>query len=83
MDEKKVGKVNHFFEKPSVAVIELSGNLKVGDKIHIKGNTTDFSQEVKSMQVDHEDVEMVKGGEMVGLKVIERVRANDVVYLED
>ena len=79
--EKEIGKVKHFFDKPSVAVIELSGKVKVGDKIHIKGNTTDFEQKVDSMQVEHEGIDSAKKGDAIGLKVVEKVRANDVVYL--
>jgi U32 family peptidase len=81
MSEKEIGKVTHFFEKPSVAVIELTNNLKVGDEIHVKGNTSDFVQTIDSMQIEHESVKEAKKGEVIGLKVIERVRANDVVYL--
>ena len=55
--DKEIGKVTHYFDKVGVAVVELSDNLNVGDEIHIKGSTTDFTQEVEAMQVEHEDIE--------------------------
>ena len=79
--EKEIGKITHYFEKVQVAVVELSGKLKVGDTIHIKGHTTDFTQKVSSMQVEHEDIETAKSGDSLGLKVSERVRLNDKVFL--
>lgn len=79
-EEKEVGKVSHFYGGISVAVVELSGALKVGDKIHIKGATTDFTQEVSSMQIEHKDIKEAKKGDSIGLKVAEKVRDGDVVY---
>lgn len=79
-DEKKIGKVTHYFSKIGVGVMELSGELKVGDKIHIKGATTDFEQKVDSMQIEHENVEKAKKGQSIGLKVSEPVREHDKVY---
>tara|TARA_Y100000034_G_C6849475_1_gene385195 strand:+ start:829 stop:1074 length:246 start_codon:yes stop_codon:yes gene_type:complete len=78
---KEIGTVTHFFDKVSVAVIELSVGLKVGDKIQIKGSTTDFTQKVASMQVEHEKLDKAKKGDAIGLKVKERVRPNDKVFL--
>jgi len=83
VEEKKeelVGKVTHYFGKIEVAIIELSKEIKVGDKIHIKGNTTDFEQEVNSMQIEHQNIEKAKKGDMIGLKVKEKVREGDEVY---
>jgi len=80
--DKEIGKVTHYFDKVGVAVVELSDNLNVGDEIHIKGSTTDFTQEVEAMQVEHEDIESAKAGDAIGLKVIDRVRLNDRVYLK-
>ncbi len=77
---KEIGKVTHFFERPSVAVVELSGSLKVGDSINIKGNTTDFEQKVSSMQIEHKNIQTAKAGQSIGLKVNERVRQNDKVF---
>jgi len=77
---KEVGRVSHFFTKISVAVIELTSTLSVGDQIVIKGPTTDLEQTVNSMQIEHENVKVAKAGQSIGLKVDERVRENDVVY---
>ncbi|MBL7206678.1 MAG: translation elongation factor-like protein [Candidatus Aenigmarchaeota archaeon] len=80
MAEKPIGKVTHFFTHLDVAVIELSDTLKAGDKIHIKGATTDIEQLADSMQVDHKPVEEGKKGESVGMKVKDRVREGDEVF---
>lgn len=77
---KKVGKVAHYYTNLEVGIIELSDTLKVGDKIKIKGATTDFEQKVSSMQIEHEKVEEAKKGKSIGLKVKKHVRQNDVVY---
>ena len=77
---KEIGKVTHFFEKASVAVVELSGSLKVGDSINIKGNTTDFEQKVESMQIEHKNIKEAKAKQSIGLKVKERVSQNDKVF---
>jgi len=75
-----VGKVTHFFSKISVAVIELTATLSVGDRIRIQGPTTNFEQTVDSMQIEHQNVKTAKKGQSIGLKVSERVRENDTVY---
>ncbi len=81
-EEKLIGKITHYFTNIGVGVIELAqGDLKVGDKIHIKGATSDFEQTVSSMQVEHESVETAKKGQAVGLKVDQQVREGDEVYL--
>ena len=65
---KKVGKVTHFYDHIGVAIVELAGTLKVGDKIKFEGHGADFEQEVTSLQVNHESVEKGSAGEVVGLK---------------
>jgi len=81
MVEEKVGVVEHFFTKISVAAIKITdGELKVGDTIHIVGATTDFKQKVDSMQINKQPVEIARPGDEVGIKVVERVRENDIVY---
>ncbi|MFH1646201.1 MAG: translation elongation factor-like protein [Chloroflexota bacterium] len=80
MPEKEVGKVMDFFARPVVAGIDMSGKLKVGDKIHIKGHTTDVEMVVESMQIDNKDVTQSKKGNSVGIKVPDRVRPGDTVY---
>ena len=77
---EKIGTVKHFFTKISVIVIDLSGALAVGDKIVIRGASTDFEQVVDSMQIEHENVESASTGQSVGLKVKDRAREGDVVY---
>jgi translation elongation factor EF-1alpha len=80
MPEEIVGKVSHFFARPMVVGIELSGVLKVGDRIHIKGHTTDFEMEIESMQIDNSNVDMAKPGDSVGIKVPDRARDGDGVF---
>lgn len=78
---KEIGRISHFFDKISVAVIELKAGLKVGEKIRIKGATTDFEQKVDSMQIEHEQIKEAKKGMAIGMKVKDVVRPHDVVYL--
>lgn len=81
MEEKLIGQITHYFTNIGVAVVEISnGELSVGDKIHIKGATSDFEQTIDSMQVEHENVEKAKKGDAVGLKVEQQVREGDEVY---
>ncbi|MCX7856861.1 MAG: EF-Tu/IF-2/RF-3 family GTPase [Deltaproteobacteria bacterium] len=82
MEEINIGRVEKFFSKIGVAAIRITeGELKVGDRIRIKGHTTDFEQTVESMQVEHAPVEKAVEGQDVGIKVKERVREGDSVYL--
>ena len=76
----EIGRITHFFTKISVAVIELTMPLAVGDTIMIKGPTTDFEQPVESMQIEHNNVQRAEAGQSIGLKVAQRVRENDMVY---
>lgn len=76
----EIGKVAHFFSKISVAVIELKAPVSVGDRIVIKGSTTDIEQAVESMQIEHENVKRAEAGQSIGLKVGGRVRESDTVY---
>ena len=77
---QEVGRVSHFFTKIGVAVIELTATVSVGDKILIKGPTTDLEQTVDSMEIEHEKVQRAEAGQSIGLKVSDRVRENDTVY---
>ena len=79
--EKEVGKISTYFSHVGVAAIKVSDKLKIGDKIRIKGNTTDFEQKVESMQMENEKVKEARKGDHVGIKVSERVRPNDKVFL--
>ena len=76
----EVGRVTHFYPKISVAIVELKAPLNIGDKILIKGATTNFEQTVESMQIEHKNIEKAEAGQIIGLKVKERVRENDKVY---
>ena len=78
---EKVGVVTHFFSKISVAVIKLTdGGLKVGDKIRVKGATSDFEQTIDSMQIEHQNIQEAKVGDEIGMKSAEAVRENDEVF---
>ena len=80
MPEVEIGRISDFFAHPVVAGIELSGKIKLGDKIHIKGHTTDLELTINSMQIDRVDVTEAKAGDSIGVKVAERVRRGDKVY---
>ncbi|MBA7603579.1 hypothetical protein ES703_10693 [subsurface metagenome] len=80
MPEEVIGNVSDFFAHPVVAGIELTGTLKVGDTIHIKGHTSDMEFTVNSMQIDNANVNEAKAGDSIGVKVSERVRRGDTVY---
>ncbi|MDP2939484.1 MAG: translation elongation factor-like protein [Candidatus Omnitrophota bacterium] len=80
MEEKQIGSISHCFSKISVGIIELTDTLKVGDTIHIKGCSDDFTQLVDSMQIEHASVTEAKAGDSVGIKVTGKVHENDIVY---
>ena len=77
---QEVGKVAHFFSRINVAVIDVEGTISVGDKIFIKGPTTDIEQTIASMEIEHEKVNQATAGQSIGMKVKGRVRENDTVY---
>ena len=79
--ETPVGKITHYFPHIPAGVVRVEkGTLRIGDTIHIKGPTTDFTQEVASMEIDHVPIRTSEKGKEIGLLVKERVRQNDVVY---
>lgn len=81
MAEEEIGTVVKFFSKPSVAAVEVSnGSIKIGDTLHFKGHTTDFNDVIKSMEIDNNSVPEAHSGDMIGIKVSERVREKDTVY---
>ncbi len=81
MPDEEVGVIVKFFAKPSVAAIEITrGSIKRGDILKYKGHTTDFTEEVKSMEIDNQPVDEATVGDMIGVKVEERVREKDKVY---
>ena len=79
-EKKLVGKVTHYYSKISVAVIELTDSLSVGDEISIEGANTNFTQPIESMQVMHKNIQEAKKGDAIGLKVKDKVREGDSVY---
>jgi len=80
MEEKLIGTIQHYYGRPGVGMVQLSDAVKVGDTIHIKGNTVDFTQQVSSMQKDHADVAEANAGDLIGVKVEQKVHQNDSVY---
>lgn len=81
MAEQKIGVVTHYFGKAGVAALEITdGELRVGDTIHIKGHTSDFSQTIDSMQIEHESVQSAGVGAQIGIKVVEHAREHDQVF---
>ena len=80
--EKLIGKITHYFNKISVGIIEITdGELKIGDTIHIKGHTSDFTQQVTSMQIEHAPIEKAKKGDAIGIRVDSPVHEHDQVFL--
>ncbi|UCC91749.1 MAG: translation elongation factor-like protein [Candidatus Aenigmatarchaeota archaeon] len=79
-EKKLVGKITHYFTNIGVAVIELEDTLKVGDEISVEGATTNFTQKIESMQIEHKNVDEAKKGDSIGLKVVDRVREGDQVF---
>ena len=80
MPEELIGEVSHWFDNINVAGIKLSGDLAVGDHVHIVGHTTDLEQEITSMQLDNEDVSEAGAGDEIGVKLTSRARPGDSVY---
>ncbi|MEJ2172619.1 MAG: EF-Tu/IF-2/RF-3 family GTPase [Woeseiaceae bacterium] len=82
MTEKQIGTVTHYYNHLHVAgVLVTDGELHIGDKIHIRGHTSDFEQTVNSMEIDHATIDVAKPGDDIGLKVVEHAREHDEVYL--
>ncbi len=81
-EEKPIGVVTHYFGGIDVAIVKFSIAVKVGETIHFKGATTDFSEKIKSMQYDHKPIESAKKGQEVGIKIGNKVREGDEVFPE-
>ena len=80
-EEELVGVVEKFFAQPGVAAVKITrGTVKKGDTLRYVGHTTDFTDQVSSMQVNNQPVEEAKAGDFIGVKVKERVRESDKVY---
>jgi translation elongation factor EF-Tu-like GTPase len=81
MSEEEIGKVSHYFGKIHVAAIDLTdGELHVGDKVHINGHTSDFTQTIDSMEIDRHPVAIATVGESVGARVAQHAREHDAVF---
>ena len=79
-EPKQIGEITHYFSHLGVGIFKFNKTVKVGEKIHIKGATSDFVQTLSSMQYDHKDIEAAKKGQEVGIKIDEKVREGDKVY---
>ena len=80
MEKKPIGEITHYYDKIGVAIVKFKKAVKVGVMLNFKGANTDFTQEVESMQYDHEDIKSAKKGQEVGIKVDQKVREGDKVY---
>lgn len=80
MTGKRVGKVTHYFDHLNVAVLALTESIRVGETLHFLGHSTDFKQQVTSLQIEHKTVEVAKPGEDVAMKVDQRVHPNDAIF---
>lgn len=80
MQEKEIGKIAHYYGHIGVCIIELSDALKLGESIHIKGHTSDFTQQVESMQIEHAVVSEGKSGDAVGIKIAQKAHPQDKVF---
>jgi translation elongation factor EF-1alpha len=81
MPEIEVGQVTHYFDRPHVAIVKMTGDqVAVGDTIHIKGAHTELTEKVTSMEIEHRKIEIAKAGDEFGLQVADRVRTGDRVY---
>lgn len=80
MSGNLVGKVSHYYNRIGVAVIDLKDSLQVGDQVHFFGRSTDFRQEIISMQIEHESISEAGKGQEIAVKVEKRVRNHDKVY---
>lgn len=76
-----VGTIAHYYNKIAVAVVELTGTLKVGATISIEGPSTKLTQTVDSMQIEHEQVKEAKKGQAIGMKVKDKVHEKDQVFV--
>jgi len=79
--DQKIGEITHYFSHISVGIVELTATLTQGVSVHIKGHTTDFTQPVDEIQIDHKTVDSAKKGDVIGIKVKEHVREGDEVFL--
>lgn len=80
--EEAIGTVTHYYSHLGVAIVQINnGTLKTGDPIHIQGHTTDFTQPVESMELEHQHIDKAVTGQVVGVRVKDEARVHDIVYL--
>jgi hypothetical protein len=81
-NEEALGTVTHYYSHLGVALVQINkGTLKTGVTIHIKGHSTDITQQVESLEYEHQHIDQANAGQLVGLKVTDHVREHDIVYL--
>lgn len=80
MPEELIGRVTHYFPRPQVGVVKLTADVKIGDVLRFRGHTTDFEQQITSMEIEHGGVDQATPGDEVAIKVDDRVRRGDDVY---
>ena len=80
MQEKEIGKITHYYGHLNVGIIQLTDTLKIGESIHIKGHSSDFTQPIDSLQIEHASVPEAKPGDSVGIKVAQKVHPGDKVF---
>ena len=81
-ESEAIGRVTHYYSHLSVAAVSLDAPLRMGDRVHFKGHTTDLVQAVDSMEVDHKAVERAGPGDDVAMKVEDHVREHDLIFRE-
>lgn len=81
MGDVKIGKITHYYDKIGVALVEVIAPIKIGDTIKISGHDKEFTQEISSMQIEHEQMEQADKGQVIGLKVDQPVKENDEIFL--
>jgi translation elongation factor EF-1alpha len=81
MDEVIVGRITHYFHQVAVAAVEVvADEIRVGDTIRVLGATSNFTQQIHSMEMDHSPVDAAHNGELVGIQVVDRARVGDLVF---
>ncbi len=78
---KPIGKITHYYDKIKVAIIELSGDIKIGDRIKIEGGKHEFDQTITEIQIDHKTVTHAKKGDVIGIKVDQKIHEGVLVSI--
>jgi len=80
MSGVRIGEITHYFDRIEVAVVALTETIRVGDTVHMLGPSTDFQQEVTSLQIEHQPIDEAGPGQEVAMRVKQRVRPRDKVF---